>query len=271
MDEIKYREEEEVVTIIHRLVDIKYGDIEETIDLDLLRKKKNLKISDQETDEKKKLINVFQIDEKNYYIYTSKTGRLYITNNVNYFCKIKQKIHCKITKKYVYFWGKFTNINHKVDNFNQIFLNENKVGKIKRFSKMKKLKDFMVMRIKVSDLINSGEIHNNIRIGKSKEISVPILIKRKHKGTNYFNRKKIKDNYIIVRSICNGNKVRITSIKFEPEYKKINLIKNFLAKIISKMYMERYRNTNLMFEKETNRACESRILHISKDYGFGKK
>lgn len=260
MYEIKYREEEEVITLTRRYVDIKYGEIEETIDLDYLNKKKNLKISDIEIDKKKKLIDTFEIDEKKYFIYSSKSGKLYITNNINYFCKVEQKLHCKVTNKYIYFWGKFSNINHKLSNFNKIYLNGEKIGKIKRISNIKIIKDFMIMRIKISKIINSGEIHNNIRIGSSSDISVPILIKGKHKGTNYYDRKKIGDNYIIVRSVCNGNKVRITSIKFEPEYKRINIIKNFIARKIARFCIGT--NTNLMFEKETNRACESRILCV---------
>lgn len=255
MCEMKYREEEEVITKIRRYIDVKYDEIEETVDLDYLKKKKNIQVSDKEISIKKKLIDIFEVDDKKYYLYSSKSGKLYITSNINFFCKVKQKIHCHITKKYIYFWGKFTNINHKISNFDKIYLNEKKIGKMKRMSKMKIFKDYMIMRVKISKIVNSGEIHNDIRIGKNKDVCVPLTCKRKHKGINYIAKKKINDNYIIVRSAIKGNRIITTNVKFEPEYRKINLLKNYFARKFSKIMPDR--KVNLLFEKETNKANES--------------
>ena len=252
---LEYREEEEVVTITRKFIDVKYGDIEETINMARFNKKKNFRVSMEQTDEIKKLVDSIEVDGKKYYLYTSKTGRLYITSNINYYCKVKQKLHCKITKKYVYFWGWFTNINHKIKNFNKVFLNDKEVGKIKRISKIRHIKNLMITRVKMEDILTSGEIHNNIKVGADEEISVALTHKTKYKGTNYFARKKIGDNYILVRSTIKGPRVIITNVPFEPEYKKLNMLKDFIARQVSKILPKR--KINLLFEKETGKANES--------------
>lgn len=250
---LKYKEEEVVVT--NKYIDIEInGEIVKTLSLNRLIKKENIKVSDEQYEETNKINSLTEIDGKKIYTYFGKTGKLYVTTNPNKFYKIKQRLMCKMTKRFIYFGGWITNINHKVDGFDNVLLNEEKVAKIKRISKIKKIRNLGFFRIPISAIEKTDEIHNALRIGENMDYSVPVRMKRKYKGMNYYAKKNINGNYIIVRSIINGNKVKITKIPMQPEYKKVNLLKNYIA---SKLYKVVRKNKILMFEKETARAEES--------------
>lgn len=223
----------------------------------------NIKLSEGKFTKGSFLIGMTEIRSNRFYLYTNNNGELYVTTRINRYCKVRQKLRCKITDKYIYFYGYLTDVSDRIENFDKILLNAEVVGKIERpFEGVKKLKHLMVAKVKISDVIDSGNIHNNIRIGQREEISVPILMDIKHEGMNYWARRKVGDNLILIRSIINGNKIRITNIKFNPEYKRINLIKNSIAFNLSKILGNK--KINLMFEKETSRACESGYYSFEK-------
>ena len=232
------------------------------VNLNLFEEYNNIRLSEQPTSTPSSLIDVINIDGTKYYLYTSKSNILYLTNNVNKYCKVRQNLKCKVTDDYVCFYGLFSDITHKIEGFDKILLNGEVVGQVKRRSSEKKLKDYAIIKIAMKDILESERIHNNLRIGKSQDLSVPVLMKTHHEGMNYWVKKKVGDNLIIVRSIINGFKIRITNIKFEEEYKKVNMIKDSFAFALSKLIGTR--NINLMFEKETNRACESGFYAFEK-------
>ena len=213
-------------------------------------------------EEKNSLIADIDVDGTNYFIYTNKHGIPIVTNNINKYLRVKQKIKCRITKNYVYFYGILSNIEEKMKGFENIYLNDKEVGKIKRFFNVPKLKHLMVAKIKITDILDSDEIHNTVRIGKDFRYSVPVSIKKKHKEINYYTKKRINDDLLIIRSVINSSKIRITKVLFESEYKKINLLKNKIAKMIYKFVPTR--KINLMFEKETNKANESAYYMFEK-------
>lgn len=241
---------------------INFEGIQIIVNLEEFEERRNIRLSEDQTSKIMKLLDMIHIRNKRYYLYTSKSGVMYLTDSFNRFVKVRQQLRCKITDEYVCFYGIFSSVNHKIPNFDNILLNGEIVGRVERLSNKKKIKNFARIRIKISDILNSGQIHNNLRIGLSQDYSVPIFMKIKHEGMNYWAKKKIGDNLIIVRSIINGSKIRITNIKYSPEYKRINLIKNSIAHSISKVIGTR--NINLMFEKETSRACESGFYSFEK-------
>ena len=251
--ELKYKEEEIVLT--KKYIDIEIdGEVVKTLNFDKIGKKKKIKISNNIYEEKNKIISLTEVEGKKIYTFLNASGKLYVSTNVNEFYKIKQRLKCKMTKKYVYFGGWITNIAHKAENMDNILLNGEKICELKRISKLRKIRNLGFFRIPVSKIIETPEVHNALRIGESLDYSVPVRMKRKYKGMNYFAKKNIGDYYVVVRSIINGNKVRITKIPMQPEYKKVNLFKNFIA---SKLYKFIRKNKILMFEKETSRAEES--------------
>ena len=118
MNKMSYREEEVVEK--RGFIDVSIKSINETISLSELRRNKNIKLSEKKIKEKSKILDILHLNNQKYFLYASKKGKVFITSDINYFCKIKQNIKCRITKKYVYFYGNFTNICHKVNNFNKI-------------------------------------------------------------------------------------------------------------------------------------------------------
>lgn len=237
------------------IININFENIKVDININKFKDKRRVhKLSDEKTSVKGELIDYLIIRNKTFYLYTNKY-KLYITDTFNRYAKIDQKLRCKVSNNHIYFYGKFSNTKN-MKNFDNIILNGEIVGKIKRpFKNIKKLKNFVIIKIKVQDIFDSGRIHNNIRIGQNNKLSVPILMRIKHERMNYWVKKKIGDNLIVIRSIINGGKIRITNIKFSPEYKKINLLKNFIAYNLSKKI--NLGQINLLFEKETNKASES--------------
>ena len=107
---------EEVVEVTKKYVDIVYkNEVVDTIDLDQIKKKKNIKISSEQFKEKNKIVNITEIDGKRIYVYLSKNGNLYVTNNINKFYKVDQHLKCKLTKKYLYFlWHKYIHFQLKI-------------------------------------------------------------------------------------------------------------------------------------------------------------
>ena len=245
-----------------QFIDINYEHLKTSISLKEFDGPKNIVLSDKKTDNDYKLLDIISIRTNRYYLYSNSEGTLNLTNNVNKYCRVRQNLKCKITDEYLIFYGYFSDISDRIQGFDNIFLNGEFVGKLERRFSVRKLKQLVVIKVKTSDILKSGKIHNNLRIGLSEEISVPVLMKIKYDGMNYWARKKVGDNLIVVRSIINGRKVRITNIKFVPEYKKINLFKNTIAFNLAKLIGNR--KINLMFEKETGRACESGYYSFEK-------
>lgn len=243
-------------------ISVNFEGIKIVVDLSLFENRRNLRLSEDQTSKRIKIIDMIHIRSKRYYLYTSKSGVLYLTDSFNRFAKIREQLRCRITDEHIIFYGIFSDINHKCPDFDNILLNGKRVGKVERFTHRKKVKNFARIKIKISDILETGEIHNNLRIGRSLEYSVPIFMKRKHEGMNYWCRKKVGDNLIIVRSIINGSKIRVTNIKYHREYNRSNMIKNSIAHNVSKLIGTR--NINLMFEKETKRACESGYYSFEK-------
>ena len=191
-----------------------------------------------------------------FYIY-SQNGKLYITMHLNKILSRKCLMFSLITKKNTYFYGFFSDISKKYKDYDHVFLNETDVCKLKRPIKLGFLKHFAFIKIPNKFILNSGEIHNNVKVGKDYEDSISIRMRRKHSGINYYSRKKIGDNYLIVRTTLETGKTKIVNIKMTPEYERINMMKNSIAHLIYKPIKLFIKPVNLMFEKETNRACES--------------
>ena len=183
--------------------------------------------------------------------------KLYLTTELNKVYRRKSKLKTMITKKYTIFYGLYSDISSKkyIDHDN-VFLNDKLVCKIQRpFKNIPKLKHLAIIKINNEEIFNSGVVHSDVRIGKDLEYSLPLKLKKKRKGINYYSRKQIGDRYILIRTTISSGTVKVVNIPMEKEYKKYYLFKNWLAYRLSKMIGKK--NIILMFEKETNKANES--------------
>ena len=130
----------------------------------------------------------------------SKKGKLYITIHLNKILSRRCLLFSHISKKNVFFYGIFTNVSKDYKGFDNVFLNEVKVGKIKRFFKHGFLKNFAFIKIPNEKILKSGQIHNNVKVGETYDNSIGIRMRKKYDGINYYSRRRINDQYFIIRT-----------------------------------------------------------------------
>ena len=196
-------------------------------------------------------VNLF---DKNYYIYTENNS-LYITSNLNKLWRRGTRAISRISKKYVRFFGEFTDISNKFPDTDKVFLEGKHVADIKRPFKWCGLKNIAFIKIPIEEVKISGAVHSTVTIGSDADCSVSLSLKKKHSGINYYGRKNIGENYYLIRSTIKGSNMRIVNIPMSPEYTFANRSKNFFARVFSKLLGGN--GSALLFEKETFKANES--------------
>lgn len=195
-----------------------------------------------------------ELHDKIYYVFT-KDKSLYITANLNKVWCRSTRAFTRISKKYVHFFGKFSDISKTFPDTDKVFLEGKHVADIKRPFKWCGLKNIAFIKVPIEDIKVSGAVHSVVTIGRDADCSVALSLKRKHKGINYYSRKNIEDNYYLIRTTISSSNLRIVNIPMTPEYKFTNLAKNFFARVIFRLLG--HNNSVLMFEKETAKAGES--------------
>ena len=180
-----------------------------------------------------------------------------INNKINFnkLFKFYSLFYSYISKKNFILYGLYSDIKNKYHNCDYIYLNNTIIGQIIRPFKIWKLKHLAIIKIPIKDILLSGVIHNEISIGDNKGNSKCISLKKKHKGINYYSRKKVDDHFLLIRSTINSGAIRLVNLPMQEEYEKINLFKNEIAYLLSKLIKKK--NIILMFEKESNKANES--------------
>ena len=251
---VKLKLEEEERVSYHKVIKLKIDNEEYSIDFKNLKGNKVCLLKKDVT-LNNNFLEIVKEDDFVIYLFVRKNN-LYITRDLNRVYRRKAHLFSSINKKYTKFFGLYSDISNRFDNADKIFLNEKEIGVIKRpFKNIPKLKHFAIIRIPNQELFESGEVHNTIRIGASIEKSLVLKLKKKHKGINYYSKKRIKDKMLFIRSTVSSGSVRVVSIPMQPEYKFINLFKNKLAYLLSKFIGTK--RIVLMFEKESYKANES--------------
>ena len=184
-----------------------------------------------------------------------KNKKLYITFHLNKFLVRKSFMFGKIFRKNILFWGYYSEISNKVKDCDYLYLNDKIVGKLKRPFRFSIFKHFAIAKIKVSDVLSSDQIHSDVMVGDKNHNYLSMRMKKFHKGIYYYSRKRIGNKYLILRSTIDNDRFKIVHIDMQPEYERKNVFKMRLALVLSKIIGKK--DVVLMFEKETNRACES--------------
>ena len=251
MIKIGYKEQEEVVLRKYVEVDLK----KEKILIPLKKVLKKAKVLVKKDFTEKFDYESEMINYKKFYFF-KKNDNLYITKNLNLIFKKKSKLFSHISRKSVIFYGIYSNIEKRIKNCDNVYLNDKIVGKVKRPVNFWKFKHIAIIKISLNDIINSGVLHSVVGVGDDKGNYLQLSLPKKYGGINYYKRKVYKkNNYILIRSTVNSSKIRVVNIQMQPEYTKINLFKNWLANQIFKIIGKK--DIVLLFEKETNKANES--------------
>lgn len=250
--EVDFQKVEEVV--LRDVISIKYNDKEYTINESVIRRNKSVEIDEFDFSDKEISYMPIINENRKYYIYnTQKTLR--ITSKLNQIFDRKSKLFSLLTKKHFWFFGVYTDNSHIVKDCDHVYLNDKKVGKVIRPLNFWKFRHLAIIKVDVEDVLNSGEIHSEIGVGDANGNYINLSLKKKHEGINYYARKKIGGNYLLIRSTVGSGSVRLVNILMQPEYTKLNMFKNFVAHQLSKVMGKK--NIVLMFEKETAKANES--------------
>lgn len=255
--ELKYETLEEERIVIDKFFILNVNEVDYKIDFRKINKinkakqKRLLIARDIEFEIKYQRI---ELEDKIFYLYT-KNNKLYLTSNLNTIFRRKSNLKGYISKNNLYFYGLYSYIKNKFSDCDNVYINGNLHNQIIRPLNFWKFKHLAVIKISLEDIKNSGEIHSTIGIGDKNGNYLGIKIKKKEKGINYFARRIKGEDYFIIRSVISSSNIRIVTIPMSPEYKRINIIKNNIAKLIAKIIGKK--NIILMFEKESRKANES--------------
>ena len=204
----------------------------------------------------KRILKEMIINNRKFYIYINKNGHLCMGTDVNKIFNIKSRLFRFITPRKIIFFGIVTNTLKEAHQFENIYLGDEIYTKIKRPFKKRKLKHIAIISIKLKDVINLKQIHNNISLGDDEQNKIDITAKYKlTKGMKYYCKKRIKDKLVLLRSTINGRAYILTQVNYEKEYGIKCLLKNQIARILYRFV--RKNHINLVFEKETMKANES--------------
>lgn len=237
-------------------VEVKYKKINKEISIPELLEKKEIVLDTKKHSECGVILDSLDINYKILYLGIDKSGRLILTNIVRRILPMKMYLLSSITKKNIWFYGIMSDKNKKGYSFDNIFFNNEKVGTVKRPLKKIGLKDVAILKIPTSVVTDSSMFNNSVRVGSTDRVAVPLRkIKTVKKGPQYYSHKSIDSKYVLIRTTANSSNVRITGVPMQPEYKKINLLKNSVARIVAKLMGKK--DIVLMFEKEAKRAEES--------------
>lgn len=249
MENLKYYIEERVVEVPR----MSFSYFGKDYDLEL-RQLRNGKRVILDKIGKKKVFESFELDGKKYYLYSYHL-KLNISTNLNKYWRRKSNLHSLITRNNVVFYGLYSDISNRINNCDNIYLNDKIVGKIKRPFNFWKFRHLALIKIPLSEVVNSDEIHNMVSIGDLNENRLELTIPKRNKGINYFSKKKYLSQYIIIRTKINSSQIRIVNIPMSSLYSFTSKMKNIFAYLLSKVIGKK--NINLMFEKETRKANES--------------
>ena len=262
---MKVNLETEERIVVDKFLIIKYNNQTFKINIRDIKKKKLILLSDNYKNADENYYENILVEDIKYYIFNKK-NKLYITNNLNKIFRRKSHLHSIITKKYFIFYGIYSDIRNKYQNCDNIYLNDKVIGQIKRPFRKWKLKHLAIIKIPIEEILSSGIIHNEVSIGDDKGNSKDISLKKKYKGINYYGRRRIDDNYLLIRSTINSGSIRLVNLPMQEEYETKNMIKNNVAHFFSKLMKKE--NMILMFEKETNKANESGFYVFEKIMGL---
>ena len=236
------------------VVQIEYDDKEYTINKKRLKKRKSVAIDNFDFSDRDISYMPVMDGNKKYYIYNTKKS-LRITSRLNQIFGRRTNLRSLLTKKHFWFFGLYTDNSHRIKDCDNVYLNDKIIGQVIRPFKFWKFRHFAIIKVDVEDVLNSGEIHSEIGVGDANGNYINLSLKKKHRGINYYARKKVGNNYLLIRSTVGSGNLRLVNILMQPEYTRINMFKNYVAHKLSKIIGKK--NIVLMFEKETAKANES--------------
>lgn len=240
-----------------------YSNTPKTVNFKRIKKKKPKKLFDLSIANNFKgehILSILVINKARYYIYLKRKGIYIGKSNIYNVTGHKPRLKVFSGMKNFYIFGRSTHYAHNSDQkYDYLYLknSEHQIAKFKRpFKNIKILKRYGFFKIPISSLYINERIHNNFFVGSKDRLLHNLKLKYNDQKVKTLTFRKYEDQLNVIRTNLNGN-VTSTIIPYSKEYTFASRIKIGFAKILSIFNDEQDENTNLYFEKKSDKADES--------------
>ncbi|WP_323703198.1 CDP-glycerol glycerophosphotransferase family protein [Mammaliicoccus sp. Dog046] len=214
---------------------------------------------------KEHILLYFSFKNRKYFIFNNSNGVHVLRSNPKLISRYTSLLLPFKLKKSFYLIGRFKHNGYRAKHkYDYIYLQDkdNKVGKFKRpFKNLKVLNQFVVGKVPFEEIEKLDRIHTNILCGSEDFVLHNVGLSSLAKPMQTLKSSVFKDNVMILRNNLGAN-LTLTSIPYSEEYSMSNKIKIKVAKLFSKK--NKNKNTNIYFEKKSERAEESSIKVFDK-------
>ncbi|WP_430482656.1 CDP-glycerol glycerophosphotransferase family protein [Rossellomorea marisflavi] len=205
------------------------------------------------------LLSIIVINKSRYYIYLKKGGVYLGKSNIYNVTGHIPKLRVLSTKDAFYIYGRFTHYARNSDQkYDYLYIrnSEHRLTRFVRpFKNVKILKRYGFFKVPMAELDINERIHNNLYVGSEDRLLHSLKLKYKDQKVKTLTFKKRGDLLHVLRTNLKGN-LTSTIVPFSEEYTLGSRLKVKLAKFMSK-FTNGSKNTNLYFEKKSDKADES--------------
>ena len=142
MDFLKIIEENGV-----KKLKVTYKNCSIEVPVSIVTNNRRVVLTDQEFEKKPMVISHIDINGKRIYLCIDKNGVLHTNWTISHIYRMKFNLKVNITKKNIVFWGLLTNKNTSKEYFDNVYLNNELVTKVKRISKRWKFKQIAIIKL----------------------------------------------------------------------------------------------------------------------------
>lgn len=207
----------------------------------------------------------FTFKNRKYFIFNNSNGVHVLRSNPKLISRYTSMLFPLKTRNSFYLFGRFKHngyaAKHKYDYLYLQNINNN-IGKFKRpFKNMKVLNQLVVGKIPFKEIEKLDRIHSNLLCGNEKFVLHNVGLSSIAKPMETLKTKIFNNNVMVLRNNL-GSNLTLTSIPYSEEYSLSSKMKIRLARILSRK--NKKKNTNIYFEKKSERAEESSIKVFDK-------
>lgn len=207
----------------------------------------------------------FTLKNRKYFIFNNINGVHVLRSNPKLISRYTSFLLPFKTRKSFYLIGRFKHNGYRAKHkYDYLYLQNvnNKIGKFKRpFKNMKILNQFVVGKIPLKEIEKIDRIHSNILCGNDKFILHNVALSSVAKPMQTLKTTVFNKNVMVLRNNL-GSNLTLTTIPYSEEYSVSSKVKIKLARIFGKR--NKSKNTNIFFEKKSERAEESSIKVFDK-------
>ncbi|RIN22942.1 CDP-glycerol glycerophosphotransferase family protein, partial [Mammaliicoccus vitulinus] len=207
----------------------------------------------------------FSFKNRKYFIFNNSNGVHVLRSNPKLISRYTSFLMPMKFQNSFYLIGRFKHNGYQAKHkYDYLYLQDkdNRVGKFKRpFKNLKVFNQFVIGKIPFKEIENLDRIHSNILCGSEDFVLHNVGLSSLAKPMETLKTAVFNENVMVLRNNL-GSNLTLTSIPYSEEYSFSSKLKIKLASIFSRT--NKNKNTNLYFEKKSERAEESSIKVFDK-------